>query len=144
MNEPGWKWFWRVIAVLAAVFMILMLFMFWTAWRASAFKTAANGQELQSGVDVIAIQLDILSLVIAVVAIGLGVAGFVGYQAIRDGAVKRAQDVAEAEVKIIAPPLIRREMEDFKRTFGKESPISDNDLVNLVKAAGKEDDNGKK
>ena len=96
MNDPVWKWFWRAIGAVALVFMIIAIPLFWTAWRASPFVPVANGQEIQSGIDVIAVQLDILSLVVAVTAIGLGVAGFVGYQAIRDGAIKRADEVATA------------------------------------------------
>lgn len=96
MNEPGWKWFWRAVAAVATVFMIVAIPLFWTAWRSSPFVAVANGQEVQSGIDVIAIQLDILSLVVAVTAIGLGVAGFVGYQAIKAGAIKRADEVATA------------------------------------------------
>lgn len=125
--------------------MLAMTLMFWSAWRASAFKTVANGQELQNGIDVVAIQLDILSLIIAVVAIGLGFAGFVGYQSIRDSAVKKAQEAAELEVKNLAPPLIRREMEEFKRTFGKDDTISEDEVDAMVAAAGaKEGEGGKK
>lgn len=142
MNDPNWKWFWRGLGVLAGVFMLVTTLLFWSAWRASAFKASANGQELQSGIDVIAIQLDILSLVIAVVGIGLGFAGFVGYQSIRDSAVKRAEEAAEAEVRNIAPPLIRREMDGFKRTFGKEDPISDDDSEAMAKAAGQDGKEG--
>lgn len=142
MNEKGWKWFWRGLGLIGGVFMLAMTLMFWTAWRASAFKTTANGQEIQSGIDVIAIQLDILSLIIAVVAIGLGFAGFVGYQAIRDGAVRRAQEAAETEVKNLAPPLIRREMDEFKRTFGKEDPISEAEVDAMVAAAGSDGKEG--
>lgn len=116
--------------------MIVTTVLFWTAWRASAFKATANGRGVQSGIDVIAIQLDILSLVVAVVAIGLGVAAFVGYQAIREGAVRRAQEAAEDEVGRMAPPLIRREVSDFMRTFRGENPISETDVAAMTAAAG--------
>jgi hypothetical protein len=75
-------------------------------------------------------------LVIAVVGIGLGFAGFVGYQSIKDSAVKNAERAVEAEVKSIAPPLIRREVEEFKRTFGKEDPISEAEVAAMVAATG--------
>ena len=39
-------------------------------------------------------------------------------------------------------PLLRREMQEWRATFSQESPISTADLVDLVAAAGKEDDNG--
>lgn len=127
--------------------MIVTTLLFWTAWRASTFKAVANGQEVRSGIDVIAIQLDILSLVMAVVAIGLGVLGIIGYQAIKSGAVKKAQETAEAEVRIVAPPLIRRELGEYMRTFRGENPISDTDLAAIVAALGddsKEGDDEKK
>lgn len=132
---------------MATVFMIVSTVSSWSSWRTSTLKPLVNGQEVQSGIDVIAIQLDILSLVIAVVAVGLGVAGFVGYQAIRDGAIRKAEEAVEAEVRNLAPPLIRREMEEFKRTFGKEDPISEAVVEAMVAAAGsegKEGEDGKK
>jgi hypothetical protein len=146
MQHPFWKWFWRVLGLIAAAFMFCTTLLFWTAWRASSFKAAATGQELQNGIDVVAIQLDILSLVIAVVAVGLGVAGFVGYQAIREGAVRKAQEAAENEVRIVAPPLIRREVAEFMRAFPEGDPISEIDVDAMVAAAGadgKEGEDGK-
>ena len=122
--------------------MLAVLILFWSAWRASPFKAAANGEEIGSGIDVIAIQLDILSLIIAVVAVGLGFAGFVGYQAIKDGALQKAQDCAEEEVKRISPPIIRREVEEFLRAFPREMPISERDLAAIVAAVGDEEKEG--
>ena len=84
------------MGILAGLCMIVTVALFWTAWRASPFIATADNAPLQSGIDVIAVQLDILSLIVAVVGIGLGVAGFVGYQAIKAGAIKRADEVATA------------------------------------------------
>lgn len=142
--HPGWKWFWRAVGIVAIIFMIVTTLLFWTAWRANTFKAVANGHEVKSGIDVIAIQLDILSLVMAIVAIGLGVLGIIGYQAVKSGAVKKAQKTAKAEVRILAPPLIRRELSEYMRTFRGETPISEVDLAAMVAAAGEEGDNGKK
>ena len=119
--------------------MTVTTLLFWSAWRASPFEAAVQGQPLQSGIDVIAIQLDILSLIIAVVAVGLGFAGFVGYQAIKDGAIRKAQDCAEEEVRKISPPIIRREVEEFLRAFPREMPISERDLEAIVAAVGNEE-----
>jgi sensor histidine kinase regulating citrate/malate metabolism len=69
--------------------------MFWSAWRASPFKASAFGQPLESGVDVIAIQLDILSLIVAMLGIALAVIGFFGYQAIKSGAEQKAAAKAD-------------------------------------------------
>lgn len=65
-----------------------------------------------------------------------GVAAIFGFWALRGSTRERAEEVAEAEVKKMAPPLIRREMEDFKRTFGKEDPISEDEVEAMVAAAG--------
>jgi amino acid transporter len=143
MKDGGWQWFWRLVALIAAVFMICTVLMFWSAWRASPFEPSANQKPLENGIDVIAIQLDILSLLIAVVAIALGFLGFVGYQSIREGAIKKAQEAAEEEVRNFSPPIIRREVQEFLRAFPKEAPISDAEIDAIVEAVGKEGENGK-
>ena len=124
--------------------MVVVALLFWTAWRNSGFEPSANGQPLSSGIDVIAIQLDILSLIIAVVAIGLGFAGFVGYQSIREEALSRAQLAAEEEVRNFSPPIIRREVQEFLRAFPRAAPISEEEIDAMVAAVGKEGENGKK
>jgi hypothetical protein len=62
VNEQVWKWFWRAVGLIAAIFMLISTMVFWAAWRSSVFQATANGQQVQNGFDVIAIQLDILSL----------------------------------------------------------------------------------
>jgi hypothetical protein len=124
--------------------MIIVGLMFWSAWRSNSFTPSSAGKRLETGIDVIAIQLDILSLIIAVVAIGLGFAGFVGYQSIRAGAISKAQDAAEEEVRNFSPPIIRREVQEFLRAFPKEAPISEAEIDAMVEAVGKEGENGKK
>lgn len=91
-----WKWFWRGLGIIGLIFMLTVIVLFWAAWRASPFQPAANGQVVSSGIDVIAIQLDILSLVIAVVGLGLAAMSFIGYQAIKAAALARADEVATA------------------------------------------------
>ncbi len=102
MRDGEWKWFWRGLGFLAAVFMIIILVLFWTTWRASPFEAVAQGEPLKSGVDVIAIQLDILSLIVALLGIALAVMGIFGYQAIKSGveqkALAKADEVATAAV----------------------------------------------
>ena len=73
-------------------------------------------------------------------------AAYASIQAIREGAVRRAQEAAENEVRIVAPPLIRREVAEFKRTFPRGDPISETDVDAMVAAAGadgKEGEDGK-
>jgi uncharacterized membrane protein len=102
MGLYTWKFFWRLVGVVGLIFMVSMTFMFWTEWRAIAFKAGATGKPLENGIDVIAIQLDILSLIIALLGIALAVMGFFGYQAIKSGAegkaVAKADEVATAVV----------------------------------------------
>jgi hypothetical protein len=123
-----WVWFWRSLGILAAITMIATLVVFWTAWRASPFQPAVNGQPLPSGIDVISIQLDILSLVIAVAGIGLAVAGVVGYQAIKAAAIARADEVATAA---IALHIARQDKTGTDS--GTQAPVEPVDVVEITK-----------
>lgn len=74
-----------------------------------------------------------------------GIAALYGFWALRGLTKEKAEEVAEAEVKKMAPPLIRREVQEHLQTIGFD-PISDQDLTSLVDAtanAGKEGENGK-
>jgi hypothetical protein len=145
-TQGNWVWLWRAFAVVGIGFMLFFGALMWAAWRASPFLPVANGQVVQSGIDVIAVQLDILSLIIAVLGVGLGVMGFFGYQAIREAAVTAAQTATKAEIELIAPPLIRREVAEYRKTFAPEAPISDAEVDKMVKALGSdgEEDSGGK
>lgn len=65
-----------------------------------------------------------------------GIAALYGFWALRGLTREKAEEVAELEIQKIAPPLIRREVEEFKRTFGREDPISEGDVDAMVAAAG--------
>jgi hypothetical protein len=95
MNEGNWKYFWRAVAGISALSLTALAVMFWSAWRASPFKASAFGKPLESGIDVLAIQLDILSLIVALLGIALAVVGFFGYQAIKTGAEQKAAAKAD-------------------------------------------------
>lgn len=101
MDEP-WKIFWRVVGGATALSLAVIACLFWSAWRASPFEASANGAPVESGIDVIAIQLDILSLIVALVGIALAVVGIFGFQAIKAGAeakaMAKADEVATAAV----------------------------------------------
>ncbi|NIJ39329.1 hypothetical protein FHR22_004076 [Sphingopyxis panaciterrae] len=74
-----------------------------------------------------------------------GIAALYGFWALRGLTIERAEDVAEAEVKKIAPPLILREVQDSLQNLPRDT-ISDADLNDIVIAtgdAGKEGDDGK-
>lgn len=71
-----------------------------------------------------------------------GIAALYGFWALRGLTREKAEEVTESEVRKIAPPLIRREMEEFKRTFGKEGPISEAEVDAIVAAAGSDGKGG--
>lgn len=73
-----------------------------------------------------------------------GIAALYGFWALRGLTREKAEEVAEAEVRKIAPPLIRREVQDSLQTFRKEAPISVIDIDRIVDAiGGKEEGDGK-
>lgn len=133
MGGEFWKWFWRVLGVVALLFMIFISVLFWTAWKASSFKPIANGEPIQSGIDVISIQLDILSLVVAVVGIALAVMGFIGYQAIKSGAEAAAIKAAEAKADEIATSAVALHMQNIRGTDGgAQPPVEPGDVTELT------------
>lgn len=59
----------------------------------------------------------------------------------------RAEEQVKRWLEEVAPPLIKREAVEFLRAFRGESPISDDELADLVSALGsdeKEGENGQK
>lgn len=69
----------------------------------------------------------------------------------RKEAQKEARIVAESEVQKWLEedgiPMLRREMEEWKKTFPQETPISEDQIDEMVAAAGdegKEEDNEEK
>lgn len=75
-----------------------------------------------------------------------GIAALYGFWALRGLTREKAQEVAEIEVRAIAPPLIRRLYYDNLETFATEAPISADDIghiVDVIGDDGKEGDNGK-
>ncbi len=83
---------------------------------------------MQSGVDVIAIQLDILSLVVALVGIGLAVMSIIGYQSIKAAAIAKADEVATAAF------ALHMESKDKPGTGGThpQPPIEPGDVTELT------------
>lgn len=73
-----------------------------------------------------------------------GIAAIYGFWALRGLTREKAEEVAEAEVRKVAPPLIRREVQESLQTFRNEAPISSSDLGKIVDAiGGKEAGDGK-
>lgn len=129
MGHPFWKWFWRGLAGLCALSLTAMAVMFWLAWRSRPFKPSANEIPLQSGIDVIAIQLDILSLIIALLGIALAVMGFFGYQAIKAGAEAKATAKADE----VATAAIAAYMQNIGGTnIGTQAPVEPTEFTELT------------
>jgi hypothetical protein len=122
-----WKWFWRGLGILGAIFMVSLLLQFWATMRTVNVTPVAHGQPLRDGLDIIAIQLDILSLVIAVAGIGLAVAGVIGYQAIKAAAIAKADEVASAAIA-----LYLQGQDKTGTDGGTQVPIEPGDLVELT------------
>ena len=96
------------------------------------------GQNGQPDFDHIAVSLTVFQTL-------FGIAALYGFWALRALTIEKAQEVAEAEVQKIAPPIILREVQDSLQNVPRDT-ISDVDLSDIVSAtgdAGKEGDDGK-
>jgi hypothetical protein len=75
-----------------------------------------------------------------------GIAALYGFWALRgltkEKAEEVAQDVAEAEIRKIAPSLVLRVATDTLKTLNREAAIPTSDNVNLTDAMGKETSDG--
>lgn len=129
----GWTYFWRVLGIAAFVFMIFIGTLFWSAWRASPFKPTANGAPLPSGIDVISIQLDILSLIVGVVGIALAVMSIIGYQAIKAAAESAAIEAATAKADEVATAAVALHMQNIQGTdSGTQPPVEPADITEIT------------
>lgn len=107
---------------------------------------------LTSQSNAIAVGAVILAVIVAVAGIAWGkIITMNAEREARKEAQTEARKTAESEaVKWLAEegfPFIRREMEEWRKTFPHEMPISENVIDAMVAAAGdtgKEDDDGKK
>src|SRR3546814_15046944 len=90
-----WRWFWRLIGLAALILSALCCFFLYTLWKASNIQAVAAGKPVGTSLDVISLQIDILSITMAAVGIGLGVVGLVGYQSMKDGDLEEASRVAK-------------------------------------------------
>lgn len=96
------------------------------------------GQNGKPNFDHIAVSLTVFQTM-------FGIAAVYGFWALRGLTREKAEEVAEAEVKKLAPPLIRREVQENLQLLPRDT-ISDADLSDIVTAtaaAEKEGDNGK-
>lgn len=79
--------------------------------------------------DHIAVSLSAFQIMFAIAAI-------YGFWTLRGSVRERAEEVAEAEVQKIAPPLIRRITLDTLSAYPEKDTISESDLDDMVDAIG--------
>ena len=121
--KNGWRWFWRTLAVLAVFGTLCCAFLLFELWRNVGVRTTAAGRPI--GLDVIAVQLDILSLTIAVVGIGLGEISIFGYQNIKDGSLARAEKVGAEEARRVAQEYAARQGDVALNTNGTHMTVQE-------------------
>lgn len=92
------------------------------------------GQAGKPNFDHIAVSLTIFQTL-------FGIAALYGFWALRGLTKEKAEEVAEREVRKIAPPLVARITQENLQTLGVDT-ISDEDIAKIVGATGKEDGNG--
>lgn len=122
VEQQGYFIFVMMIAVLASLAAVLVL------W----------GQKGPPDFDHIAVSLTVFQML-------FGIAAVFGFWALRGLTREKAEEVAEAEVRKMTPPLVHRTVLEHLQSIGFDT-ISDTDLgeiVSAMAAAGKEDDNGK-
>lgn len=95
------------------------------------------GERGKPDFDHIAVSLTVFQTMFAIAAL-------YGFWALRGLTKEKAEETAKEEVAKIVAPIANRAIAEYIATLGSAGTISDEDLANLVKAAGKEDDNGKK
>ena len=72
-----------------------------------------------------------------------GIAALYGFWALRGLTKEKAEEVAEQELKKIAPPLIRRIAEETMQAYGGDAPISDKKMEGIMdELDGKEAEDG--
>lgn len=69
-----------------------------------------------------------------------GIAALYGFWALRGLTKDKAEEVARAEIREIAPPIIQRSVQDSLQTFREEAPISKLDTDRIVDAIGRKED----
>ena len=122
------RWIWRLVGLLIAAAAALGAFTFWIFVNRMPVKAAVNGQPLPAGFDVISVQIDILTLAITAMGIGLGVAAIFGYQALKDAAKTSAEQTARDTADQVATRAVAEhieKLEDWKRRFGEAPSAPD-------------------
>lgn len=135
------RWVWLSLAAIGVGALSWGSYTLWAMLHAMPIKPTAKGQELVDGFDVIAIQLDILTLAITAVGIVLGIAAIFGYQAMRDASVGMAKNAAEdVATRVIAEHI--EKLEAWKRGFAASHPQAAVDPGEAVEMRGDESNGG--
>lgn len=72
-----------------------------------------------------------------------GIAALYGFWALRGLTKEKAEEVAEQELRKIAPPIIRRIVDEAMQAYGSDAPISDKKVAGMMDELDrKEDEDG--
>ena len=138
MSRVFWTWFWRLWGLIVAIFMVAVI----AFMRLRPLQPVAAGEQIKNGIDVLAVQIDLLSLMLALFGAIFAVFGFFGYREMRQAVIKKAVKAAKREVRKAMPPLVLREMSKVNDSIGPEvfapDEMSDRDIDALVQATSKE------
>ncbi len=85
---------------------------------------------------------DHIAVALSAFQITFAVAALYGFWALRGLTRETAQDVAEIEVRRIAPSLVAREVESALSAMGSGVTISDDDVAKIVAALGEGEKRG--
>jgi hypothetical protein len=140
-----WRWFWRVLALVATGALAWGSYTLATMASATHLKPTAAGQELINGFDVIAIQLNILTVVLTALGIGLGIAALIGYQGVKEAAASMAKTIAGAKADEVATKVVAEHIEKLENSglglaAANPQPVDPGQAVEMMR--GDESDGG--
>jgi hypothetical protein len=117
-----WIWVRRAafLALIGALIFAAFAFYLWV--MKAPFLAVAMGQPVADGFDVVAFQLDVLTLAVTAVGIGLAVAAIFGYQALKDAAQATAKRTAKQVADKVATEAIAEHIEKLQTLMSSLGP----------------------
>jgi hypothetical protein len=119
--HPFWRWFWRLFALVMMVGVGVGAYVLWRLWRAQKLTPAVQGQQVPDGFDVVAYQLDLLTLTVTLMGIALAVASIFGYQGVKAAAEEMANKTATRRADEVATQAVAEHIEKLGRSFPASS-----------------------